>query len=130
MLFVRRAFDFTLLSFVSLIMLSCSVFFLVSCSLPLFLSWFLIITSICKGVWCICVFWSLWLGPSIYFFLFWFILSPIFFVNAFVNVSYPLIFFLMPLAYFIFVSTTFRLEVFKFYIFMRIFLKKIILIFY
>ena len=130
MLFVRRAFGFTLLSFVSLIMLSCSVFFLVSCSLPLFLSWFLIITSICKGAWCVCVFWSLWLGPSIYFFLFWFILSPIFFVNVFVNVSYPLIFFLMPLAYFIFVSTTFRLEVFKFYIFMRIFLKKIILIFY
>ena len=130
MLFVRRAFDFTLLSFVSLIMLSCSVFFLVSWSLPLFLSWFLIITSIFKGVWCVCVFWSLWLGPSIYFFLFWFILSPIFFVNVFVNVSYPLIFFLMPLAYFIFVSTTFRLEVFKFYIFMRIFLKKIILIFY
>ena len=130
MLFVRRAFDFTLLRFVSLIMLSCSVFFLVSWSLPLFLSWFLIITSIFKGVWCVCVFWSLWLGPSIYFFLFWFILSPIFFVNVFVNVSYPLIFFLMPLAYFIFVSTTFRLEVFKFYIFMRIFLKKIILIFY
>ena len=33
----------------------------------------------------------LWLGPSIYFFLFWFVLPPIFLVNVYVSVSYPLI---------------------------------------
>ena len=108
MLFIRRTFTFTFLILVSLIMLTCSNFFFISHSLPLFLSWFLISTSMGKEVGCILLISSLWLGPSIYFFH-----SDLFSLKYFFSFVFNPFF----LAYLIFVTTTFRLEVFKFKIF-------------
>ena len=81
MLFIRRAFTFTLLIFVLLIMLSCSKFYNLSITcLPLLWSWFLISTFMSKEM--RCIFWSLPFDWVLLFILFWFVLPPIFFVNV------------------------------------------------